>query len=40
MGNDRATHGCIGLPREFAALLYDQVGLGDQVIVWSGRAEG
>lgn len=40
MGNDRATHGCIGLPREFAALLYDQVGLGDQVIIWSGRAEG
>lgn len=40
MGNDRATHGCIGLPREFAALLYDQVGLGDQVIIWTGRAEG
>lgn len=39
-GNDRATHGCIGLPLEFAALLFDQVGVGDQVIIWSGRSEG
>jgi lipoprotein-anchoring transpeptidase ErfK/SrfK len=40
MGNDRATHGCIGLPKEFAALLFDHVGVGDQVVVWSGRAGG
>lgn len=39
-GNDRATHGCIGLPLEFAELLFDQVGVGDPVIVWSGRSEG
>lgn len=39
-GNDRATHGCIGLPLEFAALLFDQVGVGDRVIIWSGRSEG
>ena len=39
MGNDRATHGCIGLPREFAALLFDHVGVGDQVVIWSGRAQ-
>lgn len=36
LANDIATRGCIGLPREFAALLFDVVGVGDRVIVWSG----
>jgi lipoprotein-anchoring transpeptidase ErfK/SrfK len=40
LADDLGTHGCIGLPQEFAALLFTQVGVGDQVVVWSGRAEG
>ena len=35
-GDDAATRGCIGLPREFAALLFDAVRVGDRVIVWDG----
>lgn len=38
LADDLGTHGCIGLPREFAALLFGQVGVGDQVVIWSGRA--
>jgi lipoprotein-anchoring transpeptidase ErfK/SrfK len=40
MADDAATHGCIGLPKEFAELLFGQVGLGDQVVIWSGKASG
>ena len=29
----KATHGCIGVPREFARRLYRQMGLGDQVTI-------
>jgi lipoprotein-anchoring transpeptidase ErfK/SrfK len=32
-----ATHGCIGVPTEFAKLLFDQVKLGDRVIVTDGQ---
>lgn len=32
-----ATHGCIGVPTEFARLLFDQVKLGDRVIVTDGQ---
>lgn len=32
-----ATHGCIGVPTRFARLLFDQVRLGDPVIVTSGK---
>jgi Uncharacterized protein conserved in bacteria len=28
-----ATHGCIGVPVEFAAKLFDEVGKGDQVVI-------
>ena len=35
--DDLATRGCIGLPREFAALLFDVARLGDRVIVWDGE---
>ncbi len=35
-GDDAATRGCIGLPREFAALLFDAVRVGDRVIIWDG----
>jgi lipoprotein-anchoring transpeptidase ErfK/SrfK len=34
--DDLATRGCVGLPRAFAALLYDVVNVGDRVIVWDG----
>ena len=39
LADDVATHGCIGLPREFAALLFEATRVGDRVIVWSGRPE-
>ena len=40
MADDAATHGCIGLPKEFAELLFGQVRVGDQVVIWSGKAAG
>ena len=33
MGSDRATHGCIGLPEEFARLLFEASALGDKVTI-------
>ena len=36
MADDYATHGCIGLPKEFAALLFRAARIGDQVLVWKG----
>jgi lipoprotein-anchoring transpeptidase ErfK/SrfK len=36
IGYEYATHGCIGLPDEFAALLFKEAGLGDQVLVTDG----
>ena len=38
LADDFATNGCIGLPREFAALLFEVTRVGDRVVVWSGRA--
>jgi len=38
--DDGATHGCVGLPLDFAELLFTQVGVGDTVVIWSGRAAG
>jgi lipoprotein-anchoring transpeptidase ErfK/SrfK len=32
-----ATHGCIGVPVEFAAKLFDEVGKGDQVVIVRDR---
>lgn len=32
-----ATHGCIGVPTPFAAKLFDQVKLGDRVVVTNGK---
>jgi lipoprotein-anchoring transpeptidase ErfK/SrfK len=40
LGDNLATNGCIGLPREFAALLFEVTRVGDRVVVWSGRAAG
>ena len=37
LADDFATNGCIGLPREFAALLFEVTRVGDRVVVWSGR---
>jgi hypothetical protein len=36
LGDNLATNGCVGLPREFAALLFAVTQVGDEVIVWSG----
>lgn len=33
----RATHGCIGLPLEFAGLLFKEVRTGDEVVIVSPR---
>lgn len=35
-GDDAASRGCVGLPREFAALLFDAVRVGDRVTIWDG----
>lgn len=32
-----ATHGCIGIPNEFAALLFAQAKVGDRVIITNGQ---
>lgn len=37
LADNLATRGCVGLPREFAELLFDVVEVGDQVIVWDGE---
>ena len=31
-----ATHGCVGVPKDFAARLFDQVKTGDEVLIVSG----
>ena len=31
-----ATRGCVGLPVQFARLLFDQVRVGDRVVIWDG----
>jgi lipoprotein-anchoring transpeptidase ErfK/SrfK len=33
---DYATHGCVGVPEEFAALLFGEAKLGDQVLITNG----
>lgn len=39
LSDDLATHGCIGLPKEFARLLFGAVRLGDRVVVWDGEKD-
>jgi lipoprotein-anchoring transpeptidase ErfK/SrfK len=34
------TRGCIGVPLEFARLLFEQASLGDRVIVTNGKMIG
>jgi hypothetical protein len=36
IADDYATHGCIGLPKAFAALLFKAAHLGDPVLIWKG----
>jgi len=36
MADDIATHGCVGLPREFAALLFRATRVGDRVVIMKG----
>ena len=40
LADDMATRGCVGLPRDFAALLFDVAEVGDPVVVWSGEPQG
>jgi hypothetical protein len=35
-----ATHGCIGIPKAFAAKLFDVVKVGDEVLIVSGKHRG
>ncbi len=36
IADDYATHGCIGLPKAFAALLFRAAHVGDPVLIWKG----
>jgi len=36
MADDLATHGCVGLPKAFAAKLFASAHVGDRVIIWQG----
>jgi lipoprotein-anchoring transpeptidase ErfK/SrfK len=38
LADDLATRGCVGLPREFAQLLFSVTHVGDRVVIWSGEA--
>lgn len=40
MADDLATHGCVGLPRDFARLLFRAAKVGDRVVIWGGTARG
>jgi hypothetical protein len=36
IADDLATHGCIGLPKAFAAKLFASAHVGDRVLIWEG----
>ena len=36
IADDLGTNGCIGLPHEFAALLFGAARTGDRVVIWKG----
>jgi lipoprotein-anchoring transpeptidase ErfK/SrfK len=40
LADDIATHGCIGLPPEFAELLFGSARVGDRVLIWKGDRVG
>ncbi|HEY5724218.1 MAG TPA: L,D-transpeptidase family protein [Allosphingosinicella sp.] len=40
LADDVATHGCIGLPPEFAELLFGSARVGDKVLIWKGDRVG
>jgi lipoprotein-anchoring transpeptidase ErfK/SrfK len=40
MADDLATHGCVGLPKDFARLLFRAAKVGDRVFIWSGTRQG
>jgi hypothetical protein len=40
MADDLATHGCVGLPKDFARLLFKAAKVGDRVIIWGGTRQG
>ncbi len=36
IANDLGTNGCVGLPEEFAQVLFSAVKVGDRVLIWKG----
>ncbi len=36
IANDLGTNGCVGLPEEFAKVLFKGVEVGDRVLIWNG----
>ena len=36
MADDLGTNGCVGLPHEFAALVFEAAKVGDRVVIWKG----
>ena len=36
MADDLGTNGCVGLPHEFAALVFSAAKVGDRVVIWKG----
>ena len=36
IADDLATHGCVGLPKAFAAKLFASAHVGDRVLIWQG----
>ena len=36
VADDVVTHGCVGLPKQFASMLFGQVKVGDRVVIWRG----
>jgi lipoprotein-anchoring transpeptidase ErfK/SrfK len=38
VADDAATRGCVGLPEEFARLMFRVAKVGDRVVIWSGTA--
>jgi len=36
MADDLGTNGCVGLPHEFATLVFEAAKVGDRVVIWEG----
>lgn len=40
VSDEYATHGCVGLPEEFAELLFEEAAIGDEVLITNGWMTG